>query len=76
MGTPHRGSDKLADLVANAARVSLIKPNKKLLYALAPDSQILDSQRDNFTTISSNLPTVCVREELPTPLGMVSLVVT
>lgn len=73
MGTPHRGSSKesYGDIAANVARLSLRQPNKQLLQTLKPDSQILEKQRDGFTTVSNDMAIVCIREELPTGVGMV-----
>lgn len=75
LGTPHRGSDKesLGEVVANVAKLSFRQPNKQLLATLKTDSDILENQRDHFTTISSNLSIVCIREELPTGVGLVWL---
>ncbi|KAH0563421.1 hypothetical protein GP486_002011 [Trichoglossum hirsutum] len=73
LGTPHRGSSQetLGEVVANVAKLSLRQPNKQLLQTLKPDSHILENQRDQFTTISSNLNIVCIREELPTGAGLI-----
>ena len=73
MGTPHRGSSKesYGDILVNVAKVSLYRPNKQLLQTLRPDSHILENQRDNFTTVSKDMPTVCIREELSTGIGIV-----
>lgn len=74
LGTPHRGSHKEAfgDLLARAANLSLHQPNTQLLQSLRTDSHILEKQRDDFITISKNLLVRCVKEERPTPLGIVS----
>jgi len=74
MGTPHRGSHKEAygDLLVKVAKVALRQPNDQLLETLRPDSHILENQRDQFTTISSRMPIVCIREELATGIGVVS----
>jgi len=73
LGTPHRGSSKgnLGEVVANVAKLSFRQPNKQLLQTLKSDSHILENQRDQFTTISSKLSIVCIREELPTGVGLV-----
>jgi protein SERAC1 len=73
LGTPHRGSDQetLGEVAANVAKLSFRQPNKQLLQTLKRESHILESQRDQFTTISSNLSIVCIREELPTGVGLV-----
>lgn len=74
LGTPHRGSDKtdFANIIASVAKFSLRQPNKKLIRALSPDSDVLENQREQFTTITRETPIVCIREELPTAIGMVS----
>ncbi|KAI9778144.1 MAG: hypothetical protein M1839_008353 [Geoglossum umbratile] len=73
LGTPHRGSDKegLGEVVSKVAKFSFRQPNEQLLQTLRPDSHILENQRDQFTTISKDLPIVCIREELPTAIGMI-----
>ncbi|KAI9761267.1 MAG: hypothetical protein M1840_001991, partial [Geoglossum simile] len=73
LGTPHRGSDKesLGEVVSKVAKFSFRQPNEQLLQTLKPDSHILENQRDQFTTISKDLPIVCIREELPTAVGMI-----
>jgi hypothetical protein len=73
LGTPHRGSgkEKLGDLVANAASIGLRRPNKQLLQSLRQNSHILEKQRDDFVTISNKMSIRCVREEIPTSVGMV-----
>ncbi|KAI9866722.1 MAG: hypothetical protein M1813_000664 [Trichoglossum hirsutum] len=70
--TPHRESDKesLGEVVSKVAKLSFRQPNEQLLQTLKPDSHILENQRDQFTTISKDLPVVCIREELPTAVGM------
>lgn len=72
-GTPHRGSGKegLGEIVAAAATLALRHPNKQMLRTLKSDSNILESQRDNFTTISKDLDVVCLREELNTIIGLI-----
>jgi hypothetical protein len=74
LGTPHRGSDQvgLAKLVSNVAKVAFRQPNDKLVHNLAEDSDVLERQRDSFTTISKDMPIVCLFEELPTGIGLVS----
>jgi protein SERAC1 len=73
LGTPHRGSDKesLGEVVSKVAKFSFRQPNEQLLQTLKLNSHILENQRDQFTTISKDLPIVCIREELPTVVGMV-----
>jgi len=73
-GTPHRGSAKtvLAQLVANVAKVALQNPNDKLVEALLQDSQVLEHQRKSFASISKDLRLVCLAEEIPMAIGMVS----
>jgi len=75
LGTPHRGSsqESLAEIATNIARLSLRQPNKQLLATLSQESHILEVQRERFKTISSNFSIVCIREELPTGLGLVCL---
>lgn len=75
MGTPHRGSGKeeFADIACKVATLTLRRPNKDLLSVLKEESHILDNQLQDFTTISSLMSIVCLREELSTHLiGMVS----
>ncbi|KAK4216305.1 hypothetical protein QBC37DRAFT_456012 [Rhypophila decipiens] len=75
MGTPHRGSSREEDLgqVAKlAATITMHDVNSQLLRTLAPDSHILEEQRDAFTTISKDLDVVCFWEELKTrPVGLI-----
>ncbi|KFY59535.1 hypothetical protein V496_05647 [Pseudogymnoascus sp. VKM F-4515 (FW-2607)] len=73
LGTPHRGSDKtdFANIIASVAKFSLRQPNKQLIRALSPDSDVLENQREQFTTITRETPIVCIREELPTAIGMI-----
>lgn len=75
MGTPHRGSSKeaYADVLIRIAKVTLRQPNEQLLRTLRQDSHILENQRDDFTTISQSMSIICIREELPTGIGVVSL---
>ena len=72
-GTPHRGSDKiaLAELVSKAAKIAFQNPNDKLIEALSRDSQILEHQRKSFSSISKDLPMVCIAEEKPVSIGLV-----
>jgi hypothetical protein len=74
LGTPHRGSDKvgLAKLVSNVAKVAFRQPNNNLVHNLDEDSDALERQRDSFTSISKDMPLVCLFEELPTGIGLVS----
>jgi len=74
LGTPHRGSDKvgLAKLVLNVAKVAFRQPNNSLVHNLDEDSDVLERQRDSFTSISKDMPLVCLFEELPTGIGLVS----
>lgn len=75
LGTPHRGSGKtgLAEIVANVARVSLRKPNDKLVGSLSEESDFLEKQRESFTNITKSIPVVCLWEENPTAIGVVCL---
>lgn len=72
-GTPHRGSSKesLGEIVASVSKLCLHKPNQQLLRTLREDSHILERQRNEFTTISQGISVICVREELPTAIGVV-----
>lgn len=76
LGTPHRGSGKvaLASMISSIIKIGLQRPNDKLLDTLAEESQILEEQASNFSSISNELRLVCFAEELPTGVGMVSLV--
>jgi hypothetical protein len=40
--------------------------------SLDEDSEVLEHQRISFTTISEKMPLVCLHEELPTGIGIVS----
>jgi hypothetical protein len=73
LGTPHRGSNKasLGEVIAQVAKYSFRQPNEQLIRTLQHDSHILENQRDQFTTISKDIPIVCIREEIPTGVGMV-----
>lgn len=73
MGTPHRGSkqEEYGDILAKVAGLAR-RPNEQLLRTLKPNSNILEKQRDEFTTISKDLVVFCVREELSTAIGLVS----
>ncbi|KAI1173894.1 hypothetical protein F4777DRAFT_555820 [Nemania sp. FL0916] len=73
MGTPHRGSAKVSygEIAAKIAGLTLRQPNRQLLETLKQGSAILDQQRDGFTTISNNMIIVCIREELPTGIGLI-----
>lgn len=74
LGTPHRGSGKtgFAEIVANVARVALRQPNDKLVRNLEEDSDVLERQRKSFASISETLSLVCLFEEKPTGIGLVS----
>ena len=48
------------------------QPNNNLVHNLDEDSDVLERQRDSFTSISKNMPLVCLFEELPTGIGLVS----
>jgi hypothetical protein len=75
MGTPHRGSglEAYADLACKVAKWAFRRPNEQLLDVLQPDSDILNNQLDEWTTVSNLMRIVCLREELPTtPIGLVS----
>lgn len=74
LGTPHRGSNKtdFANIIANVAKIAFRQPNKQLVGVLSPDSDVLENQREQFTTITQKTLLFCIREELPTAIGMVS----
>ena len=74
-GTPHRGSPQtgLAQIVANVAKITLRRPNEKLVRNLSEDSDVLERQRRSFASIAEQLSLVCLWEELPTGVGVVSL---
>jgi len=74
LGTPHRGSSKteFAHVVSNVAKAVLQKPNDKLIHVLAESSDVLERQRRSFASISKDITLVCISEELPTHIGMVS----
>lgn len=77
LGTPHRGSDKvgLGQIVANIAAFALRQPNEKLLKNLDKESDVLERQRRSFASISEKLPVVCLWEEKPMEIGIVSLLI-
>lgn len=71
LGTPHRGSGTVA-LGQVLVRIAFLhQPNTQLLQSLQVDSHTLERQREEFVTISERLSVACVREEIPTPIGMV-----
>ncbi|KFZ04268.1 hypothetical protein V502_10280 [Pseudogymnoascus sp. VKM F-4520 (FW-2644)] len=67
-----RDKTDYANIIANVAKVSFRQPNKQLVGILSPDSDVLENQREQFTTITERTPIVCIREELPTAIGMFS----
>ena len=74
LGTPHRGSSKerLGEVVLKLAKFR--QPNEQLLRMLSVKSHTLEDQRDNFTTISKDMPVVCFYEEEPIAgFGLVSI---
>jgi hypothetical protein len=77
MGTPHRGSTKetYGEILTKIVKVALRQPNDQLLRTLRPDSHILENQRENqreqFTTISSRMSIVCIKELVRTAIGLV-----
>jgi hypothetical protein len=75
LATPHRGSDtvRLADIIYKAAKLTGNLRNEHLLNSLRKDSDILESQRASFATISKEMPIKCIYEELPTMRNMVSI---
>jgi hypothetical protein len=66
LATPHRGSDtvQLADIIYKAAKLTGNLRNEHLLNSLRRDSDILESQRASFATISKEMPIKCIYEEL------------
>jgi protein SERAC1 len=74
LGTPHRGSSQ-EGLGKVLLKLAIFRQsNEQLLRALRDDSHILEEQRDNFITISKDMPVVCFYEEIPIPgLGLVSI---
>ncbi|XP_014553238.1 hypothetical protein COCVIDRAFT_108238, partial [Bipolaris victoriae FI3] len=69
--TPHRGSGTVA-LGQVLVRIAFLhQPNTQLLQSLQVDSHTLERQREEFVTISERLSIVCVREKIPTPIGMI-----
>ncbi|GAB7336610.1 hypothetical protein MBLNU13_g10308t1 [Cladosporium sp. NU13] len=68
LATPHRGSDaaRLADVVCTAAKATWIGPNPHILDTLKSDSDVLESQRASFVSISQHMPLICIYEELRT----------
>ena len=49
------------------------QPNSHLVAALDPDSETLEHQHEAFSSISKNMPIVCINEEKPTGVGMVGV---
>ncbi|PCH01344.1 Hypothetical protein PENO1_043470 [Penicillium occitanis (nom. inval.)] len=72
LGTPHRGSSQ-EGLGKVLLKLAIFRQsNEQLLRALRDDSHILEEQRDNFITISKDMPVVCFYEEIPIPgLGLI-----
>ncbi|KAH7563832.1 hypothetical protein BM1_00879 [Bipolaris maydis] len=71
LGTPHRGSGAVA-LGQVLSRIAFFhRPNTQLLQSLQVDSHTLERQREEFITISASLSIVCVREEIPTSIGII-----
>ncbi|KAI0846574.1 hypothetical protein F5Y00DRAFT_271878 [Daldinia vernicosa] len=73
MGTPHRGSDKASygQIAVRVADLSFRQPNKELLRVLKPNQDTLEKQQDLFVSVSKDMHIVCIREELPTAIGMI-----
>jgi hypothetical protein len=74
LGTPHRGSEKRAygEILSKIAKLTLRRPNAQLLRVLWRDSDAIERQRHEFTTVSKSMLIFCIREELNTAIGMVS----
>lgn len=53
LGTPHRGSSYApwGAIAANIASVTLHDPNKKIIKALEPNSEVLDNIHEDFKNI-------------------------
>jgi hypothetical protein len=55
--------------MGDAVRLILLlawkQPNDKLLKSLKDDSDVLEQQISAFSSVSKNMPLVCVYEELP-----------
>lgn len=77
LGTPHRGSmtANLGGIVAKIAEVAMRNPNTQLLDSLSPDSNFLESQRNQFSLVSEKINVACFYEERPASgfTGLVSL---
>ena len=58
--------------MSSIAKVALRQPNEKLVRNLAEESDVLERQRISFTSISKEMRLVCLHEELPTGIGIVS----
>ncbi|KAK9423371.1 hypothetical protein SUNI508_04265 [Seiridium unicorne] len=71
LGTPHVGSGRqsLGDVIAATAQIAPQMPNKQLLQLIRDRSEMFENQRDSFVMISRDIPVICVRETLPTPMG-------
>ncbi|GME58491.1 ribonuclease p/mrp subunit [Neofusicoccum parvum] len=53
-------------MVANIAKISLRKPNNKLIRTISRESDVLEQQRQAFASISNNMRIACFYEEMPT----------
>lgn len=62
----------LGKIAANVAKVTLLNPNKHLLRSLESDSDIMEKQRETFTTVSQHFPVACLSEEKS--MGVLGLV--
>ncbi len=74
LGTPHHRSDKapLASIIGNIGALVLRQPNKQLVESLQPSSGTLENLRNGFAIISRDMRIICVREEIPITIGIVS----
>ena len=76
LGTPHRGSDKVGLVWQNWFQMlekwRFVSPTTTWCIILTKTSDVLERQRDSFTSISKDMPLVCLFEELPTGIGLVS----
>jgi hypothetical protein len=64
----------MGDAVRRILLLAWKQPNDKLLKSLKDDSDVLEQQISAFSSVSKNMPLVCVYEELPMlGLGLVSI---
>ena len=64
----------MGDAIRRILQLTGQKPNDKLLKSLKIDSDVLEQQISAFSTVSKNMPLVCVYEDRPIlGLGLVSI---